>query len=169
MEKYQTFLPRFVAMAIDIFIFLPLGIFDVWIRAAEPSPILLYIWLPILNLAFPVYAIAMNGLYGQTLGKMAMNVKIVDASRESSISFYQAIMRDLPQLLFNGCLIFLALPQFQDGQENLDFSANPAGSILFIVMIIWGIGDILMFFLNDKRRALHDYLAGTVVIKMNVE
>lgn len=165
MEKYQTFAPRLAALFINIFIFLPLGIFDIWIKEAEVSPIISYIWLPILNLAYPIYSIVMHGLYGQTLGKMAMKVRVVDVS-EKPISFRHAFLREFPQLLFNFSLIFIVLPQIPNSEGNIEFSANPFGNVLYFLMMIYGIANIAVFLFNDKRRALHDFIAGTVVVKV---
>ena len=164
MEKYQTFAPRLGALLIDMFIFLPLGIFDVWIKEANISPMLYYIWLPILNLAFPIYTIATHSLYGQTLGKMATKVKVLDVA-EKPITFQHAFLREFPQLIFNFSLMFIAVPQFSENEGNFNFSTNPFGSFLFIVMMVYGFANIIVFLYSDKRRALHDYIAGTVVVK----
>src|SRR5215204_61449 len=99
MEKYQTFFPRFVALLIDSFIMLPIGISDDWFRQAEFPPLFFYFWIPLSALVSPFYIIIMHGLYGQTLGKMAMNVKVLDVSEEP-LKFKQAILRESPQLAF---------------------------------------------------------------------
>jgi uncharacterized RDD family membrane protein YckC len=163
MEKYKTFIPRFIALSIDIFIFLPLAIFDEWIKEANLLPTVKYLWLPVLNLAFPIYSLVMIGLYGQTLGKMAAKVKVLDLT-ESPVTFRQAFLRELPQLFFNTCAIFIVLPA-PDEQGQIDFSANVVGTVLFALSLIWSLADILVFVISDKGRALHDYIAGTVVVK----
>lgn len=165
MEKYKTFFPRLVALLIDSFIMLPLAILDDWFRQAEFPLVFFYIWIPVSSLIIPAYTIMMNGFYGQTLGKMAMSVKILDVSEEP-IKFRQAIVRDLPQLIFNIGAIYLGIAFFaQDPEaENFKMAYGTFGTFA----MIWGLADISTFFLNEKRRALHDFVARTVVVKTNI-
>ena len=165
MEKYQTFFPRLVALMIDTFIMLPIGIFDDWFRQAEFPRVFFYFWIPISSLIFPIYSILMNGYYGQTLGKMWMNVKILDVSEEA-ITMRQAILRDLPQLIFNIGAIFIGIMalSFDSKSETLKYTYG----VYAALATVWGLADFLVFLKNEKRRALHDYIAGTVVVKTNL-
>jgi uncharacterized RDD family membrane protein YckC len=164
MEKYKTFFPRLVALLIDSYIMLPIAILDDWFRQAEYPAAFFYIWIPLSALVFPVYTIMMNIHYGQTLGKMAMNVKILDASEEP-LKLNQAIWRETPQVIYNIAVIVLGIVFFaQDMEaENVKLAYGVVGTCA----LIWGLADISTFFLNDKRRALHDLIAGTVVVKTN--
>jgi uncharacterized RDD family membrane protein YckC len=165
MNKYQTFLPRFGALLIDTFIMLPLGIFDDWFHQAEFPHLFFYVWIPLSSLVFPVYTITMHGLYGQTLGKMWFNVKVTDANEEP-IKFAQAVWRDVPQLIFSAASIFIGIAALSIDAESM--SLKYAYGIYAFVATIWVAADILVFFNNEKRRALHDYIAGTVVVRTNV-
>ncbi len=166
MEKYRTFFPRFVALLIDGFIMLPLGILDAWFRQVEFPPSFFYLWIPVSSLVSPVYTIVMHGLYGQTLGKMAMNVKVLDAGREEPIKFIQAILREAPQLVFNIAVIYLLIVFFP---QNFDAETVKSHFSVFAALSsAWVLADVLVFLLNARARALHDFLAGTVVVKTNV-
>jgi uncharacterized RDD family membrane protein YckC len=164
MEKYRTLLPRFCAIILDIILLLPLGIIAELIKSAEFSQETKFALFLALNLAQTFYVIVMHGLFGQTVGKMLMKVKVLDVS-ESAIKFRQAVIRDLPQLLFTiGSFIFLyPLSPDQIDPNSPDYWKNP----IFVLMFVWGVSDALAVLTNDKRRALHDYLAGTVVVKIN--
>ncbi|MEP6902967.1 MAG: RDD family protein [Actinomycetota bacterium] len=165
MEKYKTFAPRLVALLIDSFIMLPIAILDDWFRQAEFSPLFFYIWIPLSALVLPVYMIMMHGLYGQTLGKMAMNIKVLNVTEEP-LKFNQAIWREIPQLIFNiGAIILGIVFLAQDPEaENVKMSYGIFGAFA----MVWGLADIMTFFFSDKKRALHDFIAGTVVVKMNL-
>lgn len=163
MEKYHTFRPRLIALLIDSFIMLPIGILDEWFRQAEFPPVFFYIWIPISSLILPAYTILMHGFYGQTLGKMYMEVKVLDVTEEP-IKFVQAVRRDLPQLIFNMFAIALGIAFL--GQNPEAESVKYAYGTFALFATVWGLADILVFFSNDKRRALHDYIAGTVVVKI---
>jgi uncharacterized RDD family membrane protein YckC len=165
MERYQTFFPRLVALLIDGFIMLPLGILDSWFRQAEFPPLFFYLWIPVSSLVSPIYIIVMHGLYGQTLGKMAMNVKVLDISEEP-LKFRQAIIREAPQLAFNLGVVYLLIAFFPQN-FNAENVQTPF-SVFATLSAVWGLADILTFLFSAKRRALHDLLAGTVVVKTNV-
>jgi uncharacterized RDD family membrane protein YckC len=165
MEKYKTFLPRLVALLIDSFIMLPIGISDDWFRQAEFPRLFFYFWIPLSALVFPVYMIVMHGLYGQTLGKMWMNVKVLSVAEEP-IKFKQAIVRELPQLIFNIGTIYLGIAFFGESPESENLKAAYTPIVIFVT--VWVLADILTFLFNDKCRALHDFIAGTVVVRTNV-
>jgi uncharacterized RDD family membrane protein YckC len=165
MERYRTFLPRLVALLIDSFIMLPSGILDDFFRQAQFPPAFFYVWIPLSSLVFPVYMITMHGLYGQTLGKMWMNVKVLDARTEESIQFSQAILREAPQLVFNIGAIYLGIAFLGEDLESERVRSAYGVAVGFAA--VWALADTLTFLLHEKRRALHDLLAGTVVIKIN--
>lgn len=166
MEKYQTLYPRALALILDSVLLLPLGILDEWMRTLTLRQEILYILLFGINIASILYFIIMHGLFGQTVGKMLMKVKVLDIS-ESSLKFRQAVLRDLPQILFIiGSFIFMNPLLLSTGEmttEALDYFKYP----LVILMLLWGFADVIVFFTNDKFRALHDYIAGSVVVKIN--
>lgn len=163
MEKYKTFFPRLLALLIDSFIMLPLAIFDDWFRRAELPPLFFYVWIPFSAAVFPVYMILMHAKYGQTLGKMYMNVKVLDAVSEEPIKFIQAVWREAPQVILNIVSITLGIIFLGENPESERLKI-PYGVFGFIAFI-WAAADIITFFSNDKRRALHDLIAGTVVVK----
>ena len=164
MEKYQTLFPRLAAIILDIILLLPLAIIEQLIKSAEFSPSSKWALFFIINLAQTIYFIVMHGLYGQTVGKMLMKVKVLDFS-EAPIKFRQSILRDLPQILFTvGSAVFLYPLSLNEIDPNSpDYWKNP----FFILITVWGVADMIAVLTNDKRRALHDYLAGTVVVRTN--
>ena len=166
MEKYRTFYPRFWALIIDTLILLPLGLIDAAIGnyVSSPSTLLaVEIGVNVISVAYVVLTLA---FYGQTVGKMLMKVKVLDVS-ENPLSFSQALMRELPQISYLLILLILGKPTFLNEEPNNTFSLNPGANFFYVLLSVWGVADIIVFFLNDKRRALHDYIAGTVVVKLN--
>lgn len=156
-------MPRFQALILDSILLLPLSIFDQLLHGADFSPAAKLVLLFTLNLAGTIYFIAMHTIFGQTVGKMLMKVKVLDASAEAPVKFYQACLRDLPQILFVvGSFVFLN-PLASDEINSPEYVKNP----FVILMILWGFADIASVFTNEKRRALHDYIGGTVVVRAN--
>jgi uncharacterized RDD family membrane protein YckC len=164
MEKYRTLWWRFCALILDIILLLPLVIIAEAVKSAGFSSEVRPVLFLIINLVQTTYFIVMHGVYGQTVGKMLMKIKVLDAS-ESPIKFRQAVIRDLPQLLstVGSFIFFYPLSPDEIDPNSPDYWKNP----FFVLIFIWGIADLLSVLTNDKRRALHDYLAGTVVVKLD--
>ena len=152
-------------MLIDSFIMIPLFVFDQWFREWNFPALFFYFWIPLSSLVFPVYSITMNAKFGQTLGKMAMNVKVADVSEEKEISLRQAILRDLPQLIFNLAAIVIGITALSDDKDSIEMKY--AYGTFNVIAGLWGLADIIVFMATAKSRALHDLIAGTVVIKIN--
>ena len=125
-------------------------------------------YLVVSSSIFLLYSIAMHGLCGQTAGKMLTRVRVVDLS-EASITMPQAILRDSPGLVFQLAFIPLAL-------IHLDWwIAFERGDLVDIPrwFLVLGFGAFLMALVeiatmltNRKRRALHNFIAGSVVVKL---
>jgi uncharacterized RDD family membrane protein YckC len=159
--KYQTFLPRFFAMIIDGIIISLIGYVNIFFANIE-SVILIKILQFFLVFLPYAYSIILHGLTGQTLGKMFTNVRIYDKSEKNIIGFKQALLRDLVPLIgiFVLYVVMLFEPSFNVG-------------LLLIVTLVFSylmlsrtIIEIITMMFNSKRRALHDFIAGTVVLKI---
>ena len=159
-DKYRTFAPRLLALLLDTVLLLPLTIAADMATEMEVGETAKQAIIFGLNVAAVVYFVAMHAIYGQTVGKMLMKVKVVDLS-EAPIGFKRAIMRDIPQIIFT----FLSLAPFMTAPltENPEMQIN----ILTLCLMAWSFADIAVFLSNDKRRALHDYIAGTVVVRID--
>lgn len=164
MEKYQTLIPRFCALILDAILLLPLAIIEELIKSDGFSQSSKWVLFFIVGLAETMYFVVMHSLFGQTVGKMLMKIRVLDIS-ETPLKFRQAILRDLPQLLLvAGSFIFLYPSAPNEIEPNSpDYWKNP----FFVLILIWGVADLVVFFTNEKRRALHDYIARTVVVRIN--
>jgi uncharacterized RDD family membrane protein YckC len=113
--------------------------------------------LPIVYFVIPVY------LCGQTLGKKLMKVKVADASGSSSITLAQAVFRNP----FLTLAFLLSLPQsanvifFDEIYPPLKSLAAFNDNFGFV----WFVSELVVYWSNSKRRAIHDYIAGTVVVR----
>lgn len=169
-DKYQTIGSRFIALTIDGVIFIPIMIIGLVFGALiGSSPLALFIGNVLSALMFAAYYILAHGFYGQTVGKSYMNIKVVDIS-ERNINIGQATLRYLPNLIPLIVLIGFGHPQFLAG--NVSEMELYLGNILIVASQIftpvWTIADIIVCFSSGKHRALHDFIAGTVVIKTDI-
>lgn len=167
-KKFRTFWRRVWAGAIDSMVFWPLFLISNWIWAAlKDYPVLLLFWFILSSIAIHIYDIVLHGLFGQTLGKMAVNVKVINVTGDK-LSMSQAFRRDIVPLFF------FALSLAFDGPKILHgiYPQNPAFvrfDFVFFLTLFTGMGwffaEVVTMLTNKRRRAIHDYIAGSVVIK----
>ena len=113
---------------------------------------------------------------GATPGKKVVNLKIVRLDG-TDVAWKEAIMRYLPLLILGvmSQLITVASVMAMDADyyEELSWMQRTtqigetyplANQAIQWINIIWILADIIVFFTNDQRRALHDKIADTVVI-----
>ena len=114
--------------------------------------------------------------FGGTPGKLAVGIRIRKLDG-SPVGYREAFLRYFPDALL-GCLMSIALlvPLFHmtDAEyQSLDFVARSRRTIelapswytpLHWVQTAWFWGELLVLLTNEKRRALHDFIAGTVVV-----
>lgn len=167
MQKYQTFIPRFLALILDSILLLPLFVIDQMAADSSFSPTV-KLGVNIATSLFGVlYVILMLYFFGQTVGKMLMKVKVLDVS-EKPLRFIQSVLRNFPQLISVIVFLIFGDPEYflQSETEKVEFSKNLIGNSFYILLMIWGVADIVVFLMNDKKRALHDYVAGSVVVRL---
>ncbi|HVM03439.1 MAG TPA: RDD family protein [Acidimicrobiales bacterium] len=96
--------------------------------------------------AYLAYVVGLTVLRGQTLGKMALGTRVVDAGTGALPTLWQASTRTIVPLA--GLVVDVAL--------------GTAAVGAFWVLVVYG-----WLLVDDRRRGLHDRAAGTVV--MDVE
>ena len=136
---------------------------------ATYQPQALAVILIIQQSAYWAYSVGMHTRYGQTVGKMVCKVKIVDAKTELPITFRQAFLRDAVPIVLNIAL----LPW--DIQTEINQGLAPSqqhwSAIGFIGAVggLWFLIEVVTMLSNERRRALHDFIAGTIVIRTNLQ
>lgn len=165
MEKYRTLMPRFCALILDLIMLLPLVIADELIKSAGFSGQVKWILFFIDGIVEILYYVVMHALFGQTVGKMLMKVTVLDAATETPVNWRQAFMRDLPFLVLTAGAFIFEYPLSPDeiDPNSPQYWRNP----FLTLILVYSIVDLLSALTNDKRRALHDYLARTVVVRTN--
>jgi uncharacterized RDD family membrane protein YckC len=167
MSKYNTFGNRFAAGIVDGVIFWPLTLLDGYLQDSLDNQSFLFILWTIISLcAFEVYVILMHGKYGQTLGKRSMSVKVVRNSDEGKISYKQAVLRDSPYLVLLIIEIIIVVSTLLSPELAFNSTISTMTNYLASGYIIWFAVELVTMLFNSKKRALHDIIANTVVIKI---
>lgn len=166
-RKYSTFWPRLLAAIIDsVLLALVFSVPEIVDIFGAPQNLSTSWWFEVISgYSGYIYYIVMHGKYGQTIGKMVVGVKVVDHFTENSISYRQALLRDVVPLLFITWSVALNLLA---NMSVLDLSRMTTTMIIIGgISSFWVWLEILTMLTNSKSRALHDFIAKTVVIRMS--
>jgi uncharacterized RDD family membrane protein YckC len=162
---------RLGALIVDGLVLLPVVALLAWWNPEGPgnTTLAIFVWLVVLY----GYRIGFTAATGQTLGKRLVEIEVrrADGGR---VGLREASLRYLPDVAF-GVVITLvvsamvAMPSPSSYDTGTAAQAGVMGAALAtgLVEILYGaysLGDIIAFFASPRRRALHDFLAGTVVV-----
>jgi uncharacterized RDD family membrane protein YckC len=162
--KYKTFWRRFFAGIIDTIVLSPLWIFDYLFLDKGGSMQLVV--STTLNIVIPYsYSIWMTGKYGATLGKMAAKLKVLDGDIEQSpVGYKRAFYRDSILVVFDLLALIYMIIVWSLGNNSLTDRDQVVRWIDFSTSI-WMLAELITMFGNERRRAIHDILANSVVVK----
>jgi uncharacterized RDD family membrane protein YckC len=165
-------------MLIDLVILTPFAFINTWgihhYRLYD-----LYMLLPNIVLSL-LYSVVLVARFGGTPGKLILRMRIVDVDGVP-IGLTRAFVRNCPELLLWAasaaalCIPLLNMsdetymqlaPHLRERRDQLEILAPLWYQPLQIVYYLWVYGELLVLLTNKKRRALHDFLAGTVVVHL---
>jgi uncharacterized RDD family membrane protein YckC len=172
--RYAGFWPRLGALLLDMLIMLPFSALVFW--GSERFRLFdLYYLVPgtLFSLFYGVYLVRR---FGGTPGKLIVGIRIRKVSGES-VGYREAFLRYLPEFLL-GTLMSVALLtsvlhmtdteyhslSFMERAKRMVELAPSWYKPLQIVQNVWVWGELIVLLTNRKRRALHDFIAGTVVV-----
>jgi len=164
---------RVTAALIDALILLPLIIAPNFIKTWDLK---LYTLSFLLIQSLFLYQLLFDWLTGQTIGKKILKIKLYSFNGKK-VSFLSSFIRGLPynvQSLINILLFILIIPQL----GILDFSSLnydqlfiktenlvPFYELGYLLSIYFFTFDLLFAVFRKDRRALHDLISQTIVVK----
>ena len=167
-ERYQTFWRRFAAGILDGGVLLPLSWFDQWIWDNVTTTAILVTWFIMNSLSYLLYSVLLHGYFGQTVGKRLVSVKVFDLSG-SKLSMKQAILRDSVWIVLTLYGVLIDLPGIFEGKNP--YSSTSELSLALLVSLYaaaaWFVLELITMLTNPKRRAIHDFIAGSVVMRLD--
>ncbi|WP_020571085.1 RDD family protein [Neolewinella persica] len=121
------------------------------------------------------YKPVLEAVYGYTLGKKVMKIKVISQHTHGPITWNQSFLRFTPWALAAYAAIFVMIRYFQTPgaleletiEQFLEFRVNhPLSNSFLIGMInsLW-IFSVMWIFSDSQKRALHDRLGKTLVVK----
>jgi uncharacterized RDD family membrane protein YckC len=145
--RYSTFWDRVLAgLADGLVLMVPLGFIAYYSPPDSMVAFYVTVFLPY------AYSIILHGMYGRTLGKRLLGLKVIDKSESREIGFRQAFIREAVPLVSVALLLIGA------GWGLKEEHVDPISTIWYLV-------EVFSTLSNPKRRAAHDFIAGTVVVK----
>jgi uncharacterized RDD family membrane protein YckC len=167
---HRTFWRRLTARIIDVLLLWPLqwlpGALDADLWPAAPR-VLLHALLWSLPLVYIGYFVSRHGA---TIGKMMAGVNVTSVSARRSPTLAEALLREIGPVvhctLLVLCLILVVTTGRYTGYQSL-LQDTRLGQVLVVLVTVWYTLDALIIWTNPKRRALHDYIARTVVVRVD--
>jgi uncharacterized RDD family membrane protein YckC len=172
--RYAGFWPRLGAIVVDTVVLVPIIMLSFW-TFSKSRTIAMSFEIPIACL-FALYSIYFVGRWGQTIGKMAVGIRVVAVNGESA-GYVRALYRHAVDLAFSlatsaftlYALMSVTSREFDlmDLEARLELLTAKTGSwtdVLNWLLIAWTVSELVVLLFNERRRAVHDYIAGTVVI-----
>jgi uncharacterized RDD family membrane protein YckC len=167
--KYSTFGPRFWAGFVDGLVFLPVSLLDDYLSSPARTALVLVAWAVFSYSAYWAYSVSLHALRGQTVGKKYKHVKVLDVSEERIPSLRQAILRDIGGITAGICGTFyfsyIVLAHKYAGTDEL--LSHWPWRILAFANLGWFLLELVTMITNPKRRAFHDLIARTVVVRVD--
>lgn len=172
---YAGFGPRLGALLIDAVVLLPVIGLTWWVQTRSPAGAVLGAVLALV--LTNGYEIGLTATWGQTLGKRAMDIQVRKADG-AKVGWGTAFLRRLPMVL-TGLASAVAVASSAATLTQADFDST-SGIFQRAVMImqsqpVWAgivnmllsfyyLADDITFLANRRSRALHDFIADTVVV-----
>ena len=157
MDKYDTIWRRVWALVLDG-ILIMIANWLILILLMSTPPMFRIIFSGVISAG---YYILMHNAYGQTVGKMAAQIKVLSRA-ETPINLGQSISRSLPQLI----PVMFAV-SFSTADNAIISTQGWFVTIYEFTFLFYAV-DAIVCLIFQKRRALHDFIAGTVVVRTDV-
>ncbi|MCL4181640.1 MAG: RDD family protein, partial [Verrucomicrobia bacterium] len=161
---YARLGPRAAAALLDSVILLPLVIMGAVVDTLWPS-ISSWAAIPLLSLGMG-YFIYCHGRWGQTPGKRAVRIQLRQATG-APVTWRQAWWRSSVDILLIA-IGFAAeiLSHPHDGTAPFSRTLEGVSAGSDIGYFLWMVGKVVVHLMDKRRRAIHDLLAGTVVVQL---
>lgn len=173
--KYSGFWKRTASIFIDMMVLLPFFFLQNWLDSLSKTvALILAVLFPVLFCAYDVCFVAMRG---QTPGKMAVGIKIVKVNG-GPVSWKEAFLRHSINIIFATagviaiCIAITKIPASEyaglswESRTHRLYELRPSGfRWMDVLSNIWIWSEVIVLLFNKKKRALHDFIAGTVVIR----
>ena len=162
---------RFAALVLDGLLWTPIALGVAY--AASRSPAWGVFLFPGALVSFVVYQVFFHAHFGATVGKMILRIRVVRTDL-SPIDLNAALKRSFVDAVFRLGLATVSVQVIRSlgpvpVDSLMDFvkalQANKSYATLSNMESLWTLSEIATCLFHRQRRALHDLIAGTLVVK----
>jgi len=163
-NKYKTSWRRFFAVIIDDLIIFPILLYIQAAPRNEYTSANQFIYYLAVLILSSIYFVWMTGRSGQTVGKKVTKIIVVDGKDETkTIGYKRSFYRYSPFMAFNVLALIYIVITWTDGiMLHMD---RVVLNLLIFLSIIWTVAEFITILGNGRRKAIHDYIGGSVVIR----
>jgi len=173
---YAGFWLRLGAILFDNFVVLaPLTYLFHFLAADKLTSILFLVVTGLLSWAYCVICL---GLLSRTLGMKLVGIKVFKVDL-GTVGWKEALLRYVVDLLLALAFMYVQFPAFigtapeffigKDyghliiALESLNPIMKTSDSLILHLAYLWTFSEVIVLLMNRKKRAIHDFIAGTVV------
>jgi uncharacterized RDD family membrane protein YckC len=171
--SYSNFGQRLGAYLIDFLLLSPLFALQIW--ASGQSRGIAILATVLVSVVFVGYRVYCHAVWGQTVGKRVTKLRVVRLSGEA-IGWRESLLRSAVEIGVTGLTLIaqvIALTTIPEAEyagldmmqreSNLQVYTPAWSGHVMTLSGVWYIASLITLFVNDQRRTLHDFIAGTVV------
>jgi uncharacterized RDD family membrane protein YckC len=163
------------AMIVDALICIPCWFILDWLKRFDLA---LAITITITStILFQMYFVYFNAKFGGTPGKLVTGIRVtlldgarigwIEAWKRESVNIVWAfylLVSNLWAICHVDPTMFYSLRPVERSQ--LLYQCRPSwGIVIDKLGMVWILSEVIVFLLNKRKRAIHDFIAGTVVIR----
>jgi len=149
--KYNNVFRRIGASIIDFLVFIPLSILDTYICESTGSEFVISTWGCIMSFITIFYSVFLHYKYGQTFGKMATNLKVIDLNESKEITLKQSVLRSTPYIFIELFRLISLSVLILTSSDTIFDKSDRADYLSLIVALLVVLLEIIVLFSNKKK------------------
>lgn len=174
-KVFAGFWKRLGAAIIDIIVFLPVMFISYYIQSI--SMLTAMLTTIILTPLFYLYIIYFHYKFGATIGKMVVGIQIT-LPNGHKIGLKEAVLRSSVEIVITCFVVTAQLIALNHADSVIYLNAELLDRAKYLVLLLpswyglinllnqaWFWSEFIVLLFNKRKRAIHDFIAGTVVIK----
>jgi uncharacterized RDD family membrane protein YckC len=110
-----------------------------------------------------MYSTLQHGRWGQTIGKRAAGLRVVEVATGAPIGYGRAAARDCANIFAADWQLLIGTASIIAGESFYGNMGTP-GTVVTWAFVAWWIASCLVLVFQSRHRTLHDFIAGTIVV-----
>jgi len=173
-KVYAGFWKRLCAAITDTLVWIPVAFIFYHIQSISIT--IAVVAAVIHAFFFAIYSICLNLKYGGTLGKLAVGIRVTKPNGEK-IGLREALLRSSVDIVYGLLIAVFTVYAIHQVDSDVYLTAGYMERLRLLAPLypeyskhtnilgtVWYWSELIVLLLNERKRALHDFIARTVVI-----